>query len=77
MELFNGLIILQKTKEIPIKKCLICKIEREFMATFYECSHSCCTTCLDQLYDNAKISENNELFTCIFCNNKIYNIKFI
>ena len=68
---------IKDTKDI----CFLCIISTYRVATFSDCKHFCCTSCLDNLYDNYKDesdesdeSDEKELFICPICNEKVYDI---
>lgn len=56
--------------------CLFCDIKVGRVAIFIECSHFCCTDCLDNIYDNYE-NDKKELFICPLCNEKIYDIDYM
>jgi hypothetical protein len=75
MDILKNSKILYYQKEKQIIICLFCKIKREFMAYFDNCNHYCCSTYLDNLYDNYD-NTKNELFKCLICNKIINDITY-
>lgn len=55
--------------------CFLCTLSTYRVATFSNCKHFCCTSCLDNLYDTYKDErDENELFVCPICNEKVYDV---
>lgn len=82
--LLNNKIFSKKeleTLECSQKKlCNVCNNNCGELVKLIECDNNniMCLNCLDLLYDNYNINnENNELFKCLCCDKKIYNYSII
>jgi hypothetical protein len=61
-----------------IHQCNFCLETIKSRIVIYDCGHSSCTQCLDNLYDlnNKGEVEHTYLFECQICNVKIFSFKY-
>lgn len=74
---FKVLDIIERTNN-TIYKCCFCEKEIERIATL-KCSHYFCLDCVDTLYDlykDKKDKDDNIMFLCPLCNEKIYVVRY-
>lgn len=70
---FSILSIEPKTKSIE-KICQNCNTVSFSHFAIFDCSHSCCSECVDNLADS--YTDENAIFSCPFCNKKVENIVY-
>ena len=68
--------VISIAKEDNQYKCNLCQSNRGFLAYFDTCEHSCCSNCIDNLFDTYDVKCFEELFKCPKCFINIYNIEY-
>lgn len=79
-DLFKFKLVSISKEDTSKDLCDLCKSNRGFLGYFDTCNHSCCSKCIDNLYDTYDVINTetyyDELFKCPTCFKKILNVEY-
>jgi hypothetical protein len=76
LNLFKILQISENNIDLSIYICDICNKNSNTISIFDSCNHTCCVSCVDNLYDSYLNKDKSVIFECPFCSSKVYDIVY-